>query len=104
MNQILSLLFILTLVGCSHKKPTNKISDCHQLLGKIILLQSERSEAGKRMVMVAEAFKTKHIQRQDYMEARDQWLSFENAMITRLGRLYFKAQEKKCFDNIKTLK
>ena len=104
-NSFIFLLFsILMLSACAHKKPTDKISECHQLLGQIIMLQSERSAAGEQMVIVAEAFKLGQMRRQDYMEIRDRWLNFENAIITRLGKLYFTAQEKNCFDDIEALK
>tara|TARA_B100001094_G_C18150107_1_gene783177 strand:+ start:226 stop:450 length:225 start_codon:yes stop_codon:yes gene_type:complete len=74
------------------------------MFGQIILLQSERSNAGKQMIEIVQAFKAGQMRRQEYMEIRDRWLSFENAVITRLGKLYFSAQEKNCFDDIETLR
>ena len=99
------LISLLLSAGCAHKqKPVDTISECHQLFGQIIMLQGERSAAGKQMVEIAQAFKAGQLRRQDYMEIRDRWLNFENKVIARLGRLYFTAQEKKCFDNVEALR
>ena len=87
--------------GCAHKQSVYAAtSECHKLLAQIIMLQAERSAAGESMTRVAEAFQLGQMSRKQYMEIRDRWLIFENAMITRLGGLYFTAQEKQCFDNV----
>ena len=101
---ILPVITAVVLSGCAHKKPTNRISECHQTLAQIVILQTERSEAGKQMLTVVQAFKAGQMRKQDYMEIRERWLNFENAILTRLGRLYFAAEEKNCFDDVEVLK
>ena len=99
-NIIAPTLLTLALSGCAHKKPIDTLDECHNVLGQIIILQAERTNAGEQMVAVVEAFKAGEMRKQDYTEIRERWLNFENAAITRLGKLYFAAEEKNCFDNI----
>ena len=101
---ILPALAVLVLSGCAHKKPPNRISECHQTLAQIVILQTERSEAGKQMLVIVQAFKDGQVRKQDYMEIRERWLNFENATLTRLGKLYYTAEEKNCFDDIEALR
>ena len=100
---ILAILAAFVFSGCAVKKPTKRVSECHQILAQIIVLQNNRSEAGNQMLTIVQAFKSGQMRKQDYMEIREKWLNFENAILTRLGKLYFTAEENNCFDNVEVL-